>query len=114
MIDIYFYFALSCIIQILHSLEEIFTHFEKRWPLWKMERITFVSFEILFTLLFLSIFILNPISGAFFIKIFMLIMFANGIWHLFWAGSEKKYVPGLITAPLHIINFIFYYSYLQF
>lgn len=102
-------FTASCIIQIFHSSEEIITHFEKRWPLWKMKRITFVSFEILFSLLFLYVLLFAPSFQIEFAKIFIMVMFANGIWHLFWAGSEKRYVPGLITAPLHILNFIIYF-----
>jgi hypothetical protein len=38
-------------------------------------------------------------------------MFTNGIWHIAWWGIEKKYVPGLVTAPLFVIAFsIFYYQ----
>jgi len=36
-------------------------------------------------------------------------MFANGIWHIVWWAIEKKYVPGLLTAPLHLIAFIYFY-----
>lgn len=102
-------FTISCIIQIFHSVEEIFTHFEKRWPLWKMKRITFISFEISFSLLFLYVLLFTPSFQIEFAKIFLMIMFANGVWHLFWAGSEKRYVPGLITAQLHVVNFIIYF-----
>lgn len=102
-------FAISCLIQVFHSLEEILTRFELRWPLWKMNRLTFVSFEILFTLMFLSVLILQPPFFVVFANAFLMVMFANGIWHIFWGWSEKRYVPGLITAPLHVLNFAFYF-----
>lgn len=102
-------FGISCAVQVIHSLEEIFTRFEKRWPLWRMNRVTFVSFEIFFTALFLSVFFIKPAFGETFAKAFLLVMFANGIWHIFWAWSEKRYVPGLVTAPLHIIIAFWYF-----
>lgn len=107
--DILIFFAISCAIQLAHSLEEIFTHFEEKWPLWKMTRLTFVSFEIVFSIVFLYVVIFNPSFELVFAKAFLLIMFANGIWHIFWAGSVKKYVPGLITAPMHLINSAIYF-----
>ncbi len=102
-------FGISCAIQILHSIEEIVTHFERRWPLWKMSRATFVLFELLFSLLFLYVLVAAPSFQDTFARVFLLLMFANGVWHLFWAGSEKTYVPGLITAPLHILNSAIYF-----
>ncbi len=102
-------FTISCLIQVLHSVEEISTRFEKRWPLWRMRRSTFVIFEIAFTALFLSALFFSPSFEVMFAKAFIALMFANGIWHIFWAGSEKRYVPGLITAPLHVLNFIIYF-----
>ncbi len=102
-------FAISCVIQILHSIEEIVTRFERRWPLWKMNRVTFISFELLFSLLFLYVLFFAPSFQVMFATAFLLLMFANGVWHLFWAGSEKKYVPGLITAPFHILNSAIYF-----
>jgi Protein of unknown function with HXXEE motif len=102
-------FAISCTIQIIHSLEEIITRFDRRWPLWQMKRSTFISFETLFTLLFLSVLFISLPFQEIFAKTFLLSMFANGIWHIFWAGSEKRYVPGLITAPLHVINSAFFF-----
>ena len=102
-------FTISSIIQILHSLEEIFTHFERRWPLWKTSRAVFVSFEIVFSALFLYVLFFQPSFYVIFAKAFILLMFANGIWHLFWGWSERQYVPGLITAPFHILNSAIYF-----
>jgi|SRR3989344_4526444 len=102
-------FAISCIIQVLHSLEEIFTRFEQRWPLWKMSRAIFVFFEIIFSAVFLCVLFFQPSFYNTFAKVFLLLMFANGIWHLFWGWSERRYVPGLITAPFHILNSAIYF-----
>ena len=99
-------------IQLLHSQEEIHARFEKRWPVWKMSRTFFIAFEILF-----SVFIIVPIFLTTFpfremwMQFFNILMFANGIWHLMWAASEKRYVPGVITAPLFLIIFsVFYFN----
>ena len=40
---------------------------------------------------------------------FLLLMFANGVQHLVWWGNVKKYVPGLITAFIHVAIGIFYF-----
>ena len=32
------------------------------------------------------------------------------VQHIVWAGNAKKYVPGLITAPIHIVVFLVFYS----
>ncbi len=40
---------------------------------------------------------------------FNVLMFANGLWHIAWFGIVKKYVPGLVTAPLFIITFLIFY-----
>ena len=74
-----------------------------------MSRAVFVFFEIVFSLVFLYVLFFQPSFYATFAKAFLLLMFANGIWHLFWGWSEKKYVPGLITTPLHIINSVVYF-----
>jgi hypothetical protein len=98
------------IIQLLHSQEEIYTHFEKRWPVWKMSRKFFVTFEVIFSALTLSVIFFKDFPGRYlFMSSFNVLMFANGVWHCMWAGVEKRYVPGLITAPFFIITFLIYY-----
>ncbi len=104
------YFTLLVVVQILHSIEEMLTHFEERWLLWKMSRGVFMSFEIVFTLFLLATVFMKQIPARETImQSFNVLMFANGIWHLMWAGIEKKYVPGLITAPIFIIIFLMFY-----
>lgn len=104
------YFILLGVIQIAHSIEEISMGFAKRWPVWRMSQKTFVVFEIVFNaLILLGIFYKQFPYREILMPAFNLLMFANGVWHLMWAGVEKKYVPGLITAPILIIVFIFFY-----
>jgi len=104
------FFQLFVGLQIIHSLEEIYTRFDKYWPVWKMSRRFFVSFEIIFSsLLLFVVFYQEFPARLLFMQAFNLLMFANGIWHLMWAGVVKKYVPGLMTAPLFLIVFCLYY-----
>lgn len=104
------YFIVLVGVQWLHSLEEIFTHFEIRWPVWKMSRIFFISLEAIFIPLVLAFWFINniPFRDTFMLS-YIVLMFANGVWHLMWAGTEKRYVPGLITAPLLILVFLLFY-----
>lgn len=102
-------------IQLTHSIEELSTGFHKKWFLFKMSFKTFLLFEIIhnffwFTVLFLPEFPYREQLLAFFI----VLMLANGIEHLIWAGIVKKYVPGLITAPIHIILFLIFYFQILF
>jgi hypothetical protein len=97
-------------IQCLHSIEELSTGFHRTWYLFSMRFASFVAFEIVF----LSFWIVVLLMPTFpyrtsFMSFFALLMFANGIQHLVWAGVVKKYVPGLATAPLLIIVFLWFY-----
>lgn len=104
------FFRLLVGIQVIHSFEEMYTRFDKHWPVWKMSRQTFITFEIIFSLLLLLVVFYKDFPGRLlFMQSFNLLMFANGIWHLMWAGVVKKYVPGLITAPLFLVVFCVYY-----
>lgn len=104
------FFRIFVFIQLLHSQEEIHTHFEKRWPVWKMSRNFFAIFEILFSIFLIMMVFINTMPGR---EVFMVgfngLMFANGVWHCMWAGVEKRYVPGLITAPFFIVTFLVFY-----
>ena len=102
--------VISYIVQLLHSFEELSTGFHKKWYLFKMPFKVFLSFEICFSL-FWGIVIFNtnfPGRGAL-SAFFLALMFANGVQHLVWSGCVKKYVPGLVTAPIHIIVFLIFY-----
>ncbi len=97
-------------VQIAHSIEELSTGFHKRWYLFKMPFGSFLSFELLHNLFWGLVILTNLIPykqelSAFFIAL----MFANGVQHLVWFGFTKKYVPGLITAPLHIVLFLIFF-----
>lgn len=107
-----FFFLLSFFIQLAHSIEELATGFHKKWYLFRMPFINFLISEILFTTFWLIVLV----SATFpfrteLQKFFLILMFANGVQHGIWWGHEKKYVPGLITAFLHVILFsIFYFK----
>lgn len=103
------------IIQLLHSFEELATGFHKRWYLFKMPFRVFLGFEILFNLFWAIVLLSKQFpERQILLAIFTVLMFANGIQHLIWFGWEKKYVPGLLTAPVHIILFLFFYLQLIF
>lgn len=96
--------------QLAHSVEELSTGFNKKWYIYKMPFWVFLGFEIIFnifwgTVLFYGQFPYREHLLAFFIAL----MFANGVQHVVWAGCVKKYVPGLVTAPIHIIVFLIFY-----
>ncbi len=99
-------------VQLLHSIEELLNNFHKRWFFKKLSFKFFLWFEIAHNIFWgLVIFIPTfpfklPLLG-----LFSLLMFANGIEHLVWYMWEKKYVPGLYTALIHIISFaVFFFS----
>lgn len=104
------YYTILVVIQLLHSQEEIFTRFDRQWPLWKMSRLFFVIFEIIFSIfIILPLFLDNFPLKNLWMQFFNILMFANGIWHLTWAGIEKRYVPGAITATIFILVYLVYY-----
>ena len=107
MLHILQFASIMYVVQLIHSVEELTTGFHKKWFLFKMPFKTFLGFEILHNLFWLSVLILPsfPFREQL-LAFFIVLMFANGIEHLIWAGSIKKYVPGLFTAPIHIILFL--------
>lgn len=97
-------------IQCLHSLEELSTGFHKKWYLFSMPFSVFLIFEIVFLSFWIFVWLMPTLSHKeLLMAFFNLLMFANGIQHLVWAGVKKKYVPGLITAPLLIAAFLWIY-----
>ncbi len=98
------------VIQLAHSFEELITGFHKRWYLFKMPFRLFLGFELLFNLFWaLVLFSRQFPAREQLLAFFIVLMFANGIQHIVWFALEKKYVPGLITAPMHVILFLVYY-----
>lgn len=104
------YYLILVVVQLFHSQEEIWNNFEKKWPLWKMSRKFFVGFEIFFSILILSVYFFKdfPLRDILMLS-FNIVMFANGVWHIMWAGIKKTYVPGLVTAPIIIVLFLMFY-----
>lgn len=104
------FFVVSLFVQLAHSIEELSTGFHKKWYVFKMPFWVFLLFELAFS----GFWIFVWLNGAFpnreyFQAFFLALMFANGIHHIVWAGKVKKYVPGLITAPIHITVFLIFY-----
>ncbi len=105
--------TIALFIQLAHSIEELATGFHKKWYLAKLSFPLFLAFEITHNILWISVFVIDSFPGRLqLIKFFLVLMFANGIQHVVWAGSVKKYVPGLATALLHIVNFTIFYFWI--
>lgn len=105
-----FFFLIQLGIQILHSIEELIQGFHKNNFFIPMSFGFFLMFEILFTSFWIFLFLFGSgIIQEVLMLAFLVTMFANGIWHCVWAKIVNKYVPGLITAPLHIIVFLAFY-----
>lgn len=108
------FFAICMLVQIAHSAEELTTGFHKIWYLLKMPFWVFLTFEIVFEIFWIIVWLWQSFPYRIqFQAFFLILMFANGVQHIIWAGSTKKYVPGLVTAMIHIILFtIFYFKIL--
>lgn len=104
------FFLTSVVVQFFHSVEELSTGFHKKWYLFKMPFWVFLTFEVLFALFWLVVlFNFNFPYREIFQALFLILMLANGVQHLVWSGVVKKYVPGLVTAPIHVLVFLTYY-----
>lgn len=102
--------SLMYLVQICHSVEEVSTGFHKKWYLFRMSFKLFLAFEILHNIFWGLVIFTNIIPfKEQLTALFIPLMFANGIQHIVWFGAQKKYVPGLITAPIHIILFLLFY-----
>lgn len=104
------FFILSLLVQMVHSVEELSTGFHRKWYLFKMPFCNFLAFEMLFLSFFVSVLLVSAFPYRNLVQeFFLVLMFANGLQHLVWWGVAKKYIPGLITAPLHIVVFLIFY-----
>lgn len=104
------FFTISLLIQVIHAIEELTTGFNKKWYAFKIPFWVFLAFEIIFEGFWIAVWLLQDFPNRTLLQAFFLaLMFANGVQHIVWAGNVKKYVPGLITAPVHIIVFLVYY-----
>ncbi len=94
-------------IQFIHSIEEFTHNFHSKFPPFKMSFRFFLGFEICFFLFWLLTFIIQRFPAReFLLQFFIVLIFANGLWHIVWYGIVKKSVPGLVTAPLFILVFL--------
>lgn len=97
-------------VQVTHSIEELATGFHKKWFFFKMSFEKFLTFEILHTLFWsLVLFFTTFPARDVLLSVFIVLMFAQGSWHLAWWATEKHYVPGLFTAFIHILLFLAFY-----
>lgn len=104
------FFIISLITQLFHSVEELSTGFHKKWYLFKMPFKAFLLFEVIFSGLWISVLAFNNFPyREHFQSFFLVLMLANGVQHIVWWGMAKKYVPGLITAFVHICIFLVFY-----
>jgi hypothetical protein len=104
------WYLLFVITQLIHSQEEIHTGFYKKSQIFGMSKKLFITFEIVFSLFILLFVFFKEIPfNTIWKHVFILLMFANGIEHFLWFLKEKKYVPGVVTAFIALIMFIFYY-----
>jgi hypothetical protein len=105
------FYSVVLAIQILHSIEELSTGFHKKWYLFKMPFWVFLAFEVVFSLFWVTVLVNKAFpSRELFQTSFLILMFANGIQHLVWWGIKKRYVPGLVTAFLHILVFLILFT----
>ena len=104
------YILLMLFVQIAHSFEEITQGFAEQWFFIRLNERAFLIFEIVHNVFWTLIFLIPSIPyQKELLSFFALLMFANSIEHIVWAMWKKKYVPGLITALLHLILFIAYF-----
>ena len=108
-----YYFMVFVFLQFLHSQEEQWSNFHERWPYMKVTGLQFAVFELVFQLVWmLPLFLSNFPGRDSMLWFFPLLMFANGVWHIVWFWffeNLKRYVPGLITAPIFVIAFVIMY-----
>ncbi len=110
---LYNYFVLFGIIQLIHSQEEIWTGFHKKWFLFTMSKWVFVAWEALLSAVIITYMLRPHLAGATgFMQWFIFAMLLNGMEHVIWGAVKKSYVPGLVTAPLFLILIGSYYQHL--
>lgn len=109
--DLHDWFVIFGVLQLIHSQEEIWTGFHRKWFVFTMPRALFVAFEVVLSS-FILLYLFNPqAAGANgFMSWFIFVMLLNGMEHIIWAAVKKSYVPGLITAPFFVVLFAFYYA----
>lgn len=110
------FFTVFLVIQLVHSVEELCTNFHERFPPMRMSFRFFLTFELLFNLLWICVLLFLDFPYRMpLMAFFNVLMFANGLWHLVWfwfIEKSRRYIPGLVTAPLHVLTFLAFYTML--
>ncbi len=102
-------------VQLAHSIEELMTGFNKKWFFFKLSFKKFILFEIIHTI-FWALIIFSTIVPfrQYLLAIFIVLMFSQSLWHLAWWAMKKQYVPGLLTAWVHVVLFLSLYFRILF
>ena len=109
------FFVLMFVVQIVHSVEELATGFHKKWFFFKMSFKFFLTFEVLHNLFWFAVLVFNQFPYRnHLMAFFIVLMFAQSLWHLAWWAMKKEYVPGLVTASLHVGLFLTFYFQVLF
>lgn len=104
------FFVVSLATQLAHSAEELSTGFHKKWYLMKIPFKFFLLFEIVFSIFWITVLLLENFPYRDNLQgFFLVLMFANGVQHIVWWGMVKQYVPGLVTAFVHVAIFLVFY-----
>lgn len=104
------FFLILLALQLLQSIEKLSMGFHEKFPLGKMKWRTFLIIEIIFIGFWALVFLAKDFQYRDqFMAFFNVLMLANGVWEIVWAGIARKYVPGLIAAPFFIITFLIFY-----
>lgn len=109
------FFIALLVIQFFHSIEELSNMFHEKFPLFKMSFKFFLFFELFFFSFWVLVLLVEQFPARKeLMSVFNVLMFINGWWHIVWWAIVKKYVPGLVTAPLFIIIFLVFYFKILF
>ena len=109
-----YFFILSLIVQCIHGSEALIMGAHREWYLFTMPFWVLLLWEIVFLGFWSTVYVVPGFPWREHLEaLFLVLMFANGLQHIVWWGTRKSYVPGIFTAPLHVVVFLaFYFSVL--
>jgi len=108
--DVLTYGTIALIIQLAHSIEELLTGFNRKWFITNLSFPNMLICEIVHLISWILVTqIVQKPSRIDILFIFLSLMLLNGSQRIAWAITAKRYVPGLFTAPFHLVNFALFY-----